>query len=257
MLTLYTASGAMPLAVDDYYIKELASGLDELCFSISIWDPLYVAIQEESSIKEESADGSAFYLVKAIDGGGSTASIKCQIDLDEWKTAFYVPYNSGSNSIGDIVTAIKPAGWSVVNNSGITYKRTIALDAATPMDVLEHIAKRTNTPIATIVGVATFYAQFRLEPVGKYLIMLCQGTACHVNGSELISSAITDELGIEDGQTTPDGLFSLEHVACLGCCSLSPVMMINGRTYSSLTPDKARKVIRDLAAQSAKGDEQS
>ena len=124
-----------------------------------------------------------------------------------------------------------------------------------PMDVLEHIAKRTNTPIATIVGVATFYAQFRLEPVGKYLIMLCQGTACHVNGSELISSAISDELGIEDGQTTPDGLFSLEHVACLGCCSLSPVMMINGRTYGRLTPDKARKVIRDLAVQSAKGEE--
>lgn len=126
-----------------------------------------------------------------------------------------------------------------------------------PMDVLEHIAKRTNTPIATIVGVATFYAQFRLEPVGKYLIMLCQGTACHVNGSELISSAISDELGIEDGQTTSDGLFSLEHVACLGCCSLSPVMMINGRTYGRLTPDKARKVIRDLAAQEAEGGEQS
>ena len=92
-----------------------------------------------------------------------------------------------------------------------------------PMDAMEHIAQRTGTPISTIVGVATFYAQFRLEPVGKYLIMLCQGTACHVNGSELISSAITDELGIEDGQTTKDGLFSLKHVACLGCCSLSPV----------------------------------
>lgn len=127
-----------------------------------------------------------------------------------------------------------------------------------PMDVMEHIAARTNTPIATIVGVATFYAQFRLEPVGRYLIMLCQGTACHVNGSELISAAITDELGIEDGQTTEDGLFSLEHVACLGCCSLSPVMMINGKTYGSLTPDKARKVIRGLAAeaaQSVEGDE--
>jgi NADH-quinone oxidoreductase subunit E len=118
-----------------------------------------------------------------------------------------------------------------------------------PMDVLEYIAKRTNTPIATIVGVATFYAQFRLEPVGKYLIMLCQGTACHVNGSELISSAITDELGIEDGQTTEDGMFSLEHVACLGCCSLSPVMMINGKTYGRLTPDKAKKVLRSLAAE--------
>ena len=122
-----------------------------------------------------------------------------------------------------------------------------------PMDVMEHISERTGTPIATIVGVATFYAQFRLEPVGKYLIMLCQGTACHVNGSELISSAISDELGIEDGQTTADGLFSLKHVACLGCCSLSPVMMINGKTYGSLTPDKAKKVLRQLAAEAAEG----
>lgn len=122
-----------------------------------------------------------------------------------------------------------------------------------PMDAMEHIAQRTGTPIATIVGVATFYAQFRLEPVGKYLIMLCQGTACHVNGSELISAAISDELGIEDGQTTEDGLFSLKHVACLGCCSLSPVMMINGQTYGSLTPDKAKKILRGLAAQEQEG----
>ena len=122
-----------------------------------------------------------------------------------------------------------------------------------PMDVMEYIEERTGTPIATIVGVATFYAQFRLEPVGKYLIMLCQGTACHVNGSELISAAISDELGIEDGQTTEDGLFSLKHVACLGCCSLSPVMMINGKTYGSLTPDKAKKVLRGLAAEAKEG----
>ena len=118
-----------------------------------------------------------------------------------------------------------------------------------PMDVMEHIAERTGVPIATIIGVATFYAQFRLEPVGKYLIMLCQGTACHVNGSELISAAISDELGIVDGQTTADGLFSLKHVACLGCCSLSPVMMINGKTYGSLTPDKAKRVLRGLRAE--------
>lgn len=118
-----------------------------------------------------------------------------------------------------------------------------------PMEAMEHIAQRTGTPLATIVGVATFYAQFRMQPVGKYLIMLCQGTACHVNGSELISSAIVDELGITDGETTEDGLFTLEHVACLGCCSLSPVMMINGRTYGSLTPDKAKKILRTLAAE--------
>lgn len=118
-----------------------------------------------------------------------------------------------------------------------------------PQEALELVAERTGTPLATIMGVATFYAQFRLQPVGKYLIMLCQGTACHVNGSELISSAITDELGIEAGQTTEDGLFTLEHVACLGCCSLSPVMMINGQTYGSLTPDKAKKILRTLAAE--------
>lgn len=123
-----------------------------------------------------------------------------------------------------------------------------------PIDVMELISQRTGTPIATVIGVATFYAQFRLQPVGKYLIMLCQGTACHVNGSELISAAITDELGIEDGQTTEDGLFSLKHVACLGCCSLSPVMMINGQTYGSLTPDKAKKVLRTLRAEAEGGD---
>ena len=123
-----------------------------------------------------------------------------------------------------------------------------------PLDVMELISARTGTAIASVIGVATFYAQFRLQPVGKYLIMLCQGTACHVNGSELISAAITDELGIEDGQTTEDGLFSLKHVACLGCCSLSPVMMINGKVYSSLTPDKAKKVLRTLRAEAEGGD---
>ena len=117
-----------------------------------------------------------------------------------------------------------------------------------PMEAVDRISAETGIAPATILGVATFYAQFRLKPVGKYLIQLCQGTACHVNGSELISAAITDELGIEDGETTEDGLFSLQHVACLGCCSLSPVMMINGETYSSLTPDKAKKILRELAA---------
>lgn len=121
-----------------------------------------------------------------------------------------------------------------------------------PMDVMEYIADQTGTPIASILGVATFYAQFRQKPVGKYLIMQCKGTACHVNGSDLIGHAIYDELGIHDGETTADGLFSLKEVACLGCCSLSPVMMINGTVYSSLTPDKTKKVLRNLAAESKK-----
>ncbi|MBQ8576313.1 MAG: NADH-quinone oxidoreductase subunit NuoE [Clostridia bacterium] len=117
-----------------------------------------------------------------------------------------------------------------------------------PTDVLYHIAERVGVSPAKVMGVATFYSQFRLEPVGKYLIMLCQGTACHVNGSERIEKAIKEELGISDGETTADGLFTLKNVACLGCCSLSPVMMINDETYGSLTPDKTKEILRDLKA---------
>ena len=112
-----------------------------------------------------------------------------------------------------------------------------------PTDVIKYISDKTGIKPAKIMGVATFYTQFRLKPVGKYLIMLCKGTACHVNNSDLIEKTIIETLGIRDGETTDDGLFSLKNVACLGCCSLSPVMMINGETYGSLTPDKDRKSV--------------
>ncbi len=115
-----------------------------------------------------------------------------------------------------------------------------------PKEAIELISERTGIATSEIMGVGTFYTQFRFEPVGKYLIMLCQGTACHVNGSELILQTIKDELGIDDGQTTEDGLFSLKCVACLGCCSLSPVMMVNEDTYGSLTPDKTKKILKEL-----------
>ena len=115
-----------------------------------------------------------------------------------------------------------------------------------PTDVLYCIAERICVSPAKVMGVATFYSQFRLKPVGKYLIMLCQGTACHVNGSQRIEAAITQELGISDGETTDDGLFTLKNVACLGCCSLSPVMMINGETYGSLSPSKTVEILRKL-----------
>ena len=115
-----------------------------------------------------------------------------------------------------------------------------------PKEAIKLISEKTGIAESEIMGVATFYTQFRFEPVGKYLIMLCQGTACHVNSSELILQTIKDELGIEDGQTTEDGLFSLKCVACLGCCSLSPVMMVNEDTYGSLTPDKTKKILKEL-----------
>jgi NADH-quinone oxidoreductase subunit E len=115
-----------------------------------------------------------------------------------------------------------------------------------PKSALELIAKETGVKPAKVLGAATFYTQFRFKTVGKYLIFLCQGTACHVNGSEKIENAIWEELKIKDGETTPDNLFTLENVACLGCCSLAPVMMINGEAYGKLTPESVRKIIRDI-----------
>ena len=121
-----------------------------------------------------------------------------------------------------------------------------------PMDAVYHIAGRTGLTPAKIMGVATFYSQFRFQAVGKYLIMVCKGTACYVNGAERIIEAISEELGIGDNQTTEDGLFSLSLVSCLGCCSLAPVMMINEDTYGSLTPDKVKKILRDIREKEGK-----
>lgn len=120
-----------------------------------------------------------------------------------------------------------------------------------PMEAMEYISEETGNKKASIYGVATFYQQFRLEPVGKYLILQCQGTACHVNGSKEVSKAISRELGIEPGETTEDQLFTVEDVACLGCCSLAPVIMINDDTYGNLTPDEAVKIVRKLKKENA------
>ncbi|MBP6887324.1 MAG: NADH-quinone oxidoreductase subunit NuoE [Oscillospiraceae bacterium] len=115
-----------------------------------------------------------------------------------------------------------------------------------PPDILEALSARTGIPVPEILGVATFYAQFRLRPAGKHGIRLCFGTACHVNGSETIGDALRDELGVELGGTTEDGFYTLSTVACLGCCSLAPVMMIDGEVYGRLTPDKARQIVREF-----------
>ena len=114
-------------------------------------------------------------------------------------------------------------------------------------ELLEYIAEKVEIPEAKVMGVATFYAGFRNKPVGKNLILLCQGTACHVNGSAEIEKSIQEHLGVSEGEITPDGLFTYNNVACLGCCSLSPAMMINGRTYGKLTGETAVKILRGIA----------
>ena len=145
------------------------------------------------------------------------------------------------------------AHYADVKGSLITIlQKTQEIYGYIPMDAIYHISGRTGLTPAKILGVATFYSQFRFQAVGKYLIMICKGTACYVNGAERIIEAVKEELGIGDNETTPDGLFSLSLVSCLGCCSLAPVMMINEDTYGSLTPDKVRKILRDIREKEGK-----
>ena len=118
-----------------------------------------------------------------------------------------------------------------------------------PRDVIARLSERMGIFISQIMGVVTFYSQFRLEPVGKNIVKICFGTACHVIGAENIADAICRELGIKLGDTTEDRLFTVESVACLGCCSLAPVIMINNETHGRLTPDSTRNTIREFKAQ--------
>ena len=112
-----------------------------------------------------------------------------------------------------------------------------------PKEALTILAFRMNIPIARVLSAATFYTQFRFEPIGKYLIRVCHGTACHIAGASKLTDVISRELRIENGQTTEDMLFTLEKVACLGCCALAPVVMINDTTYGRLTPGRFIKIV--------------
>jgi NADH-quinone oxidoreductase subunit E len=121
---------------------------------------------------------------------------------------------------------------------------------------MEEIHQQTGVPVTAIFGVATFYAQFRLKPVGKYLIRVCHGTACHVSGANDITEAVSDQLGVPDGETTPDRLFTLETVACLGCCSLAPVITVGTTTHGNLDPREVKKVVQKVQkAEKAKAPE--
>ncbi len=115
-----------------------------------------------------------------------------------------------------------------------------------PREAFEYISKGTGIELSEMYGVATFYAQFRLTPVGKHIIKVCHGTACHVQEAGAITEALEDSLKVKDGETTEDGLFTLESVACLGCCSLAPVMMIGDETYGKLNRNQAVKVIKEI-----------
>jgi len=111
-----------------------------------------------------------------------------------------------------------------------------------PEEAMREIARFTGVPEAAVYGVATFYAQFRFTPIGKYHVMVCRGTACHVRGADRIREEIERRLGVKEGGVTEDGRYSLESVACIGCCSLAPCIMINRRVEAKMTPAKVKRL---------------
>ena len=113
-----------------------------------------------------------------------------------------------------------------------------------PEEILTYIATAMGLSAATVFGVATFYAQFSLEPKGKYVVRVCDGTACHVRHSMLVYQAIRSKLELKDGKfTTPDMMFTVETVACLGACGVAPAMVVNGEVYGKMTPEAACTII--------------
>ncbi len=115
-----------------------------------------------------------------------------------------------------------------------------------PEEVLKYISIKIKVPLSRIYGVITFYAQFYQKPRGKYIIKLCQGTACYVKGGKGILEEVERKLGVKAGETTDDRLFTLETVACLGTCFLAPVKMVNDQYHGKLTPRSAVKVLEKI-----------
>jgi len=115
-----------------------------------------------------------------------------------------------------------------------------------PRTVLRHLSRRNGIPLARVYGVATFYSSFFLAPRGKHVLRVCCGTACHVGGSTRILEALSEDLGIQPGETTADFHFTLDTVGCVGCCSLAPVVVVGDESHGRLTRSGALEVVAAL-----------
>ena len=125
-----------------------------------------------------------------------------------------------------------------------------------PVEILEYVSKKMDLSPAKIFGVATFYENFSLEPKGKYIIKICDGTACHVKKSMPVLEALKKELGLSEGkQTTDDLLFTIETVSCLGACGLAPVITVNDEVHGKITPERAVDIIKGLKEEASNGNQ--
>jgi NADH-quinone oxidoreductase subunit E len=118
-------------------------------------------------------------------------------------------------------------------------------------EAVAEVGKHLKLPVSKIYGVATFYNQFTFQPRGRFHVQVCRGTACHVKGSAKVLDMMQKELHIKAGQTTPDGLFSLEVVSCIGACGLSPAINIDGEVHAGMSPDKVRPIVNSYRSKAA------
>lgn len=126
-----------------------------------------------------------------------------------------------------------------------------------PENVMRRVADAAGEPLSKALGVATFYAQFRLRPHAKHTIRCCHGTACHVSGATRVSEELKKYLGIEAGENTPDMLLTIEEVHCVGACGMAPVVMIDDRAHGKLTPEKAVEVVKAFRTEIGSGLEEA
>lgn len=120
-----------------------------------------------------------------------------------------------------------------------------------PREAIESVSQGLGVPLIEVYRVASFYKAFKLNPSGKHVLTMCTGTACHVRGSHLLLDYAISQLGVKPGEVTPDGLFSIEQVNCLGACALGPIVAENGTYHHHMTPAKLRKLIETLSRQEA------
>ena len=166
MLTLYHNGEEHPIQNTEYYIRELANGLDEVIFTLSVWDPIYQILAEEDDIVDR---GGQRYLVKQIDGGAVTAKIICQLDLDEWRSTLSVGYDSGSKTVRQQIEAVAPTGWTVQDLSGSSIQRTLHGDL-TPLQVCQECTGVYQVYIRwnTETKVVRIYPKAMSDPVGSF-----------------------------------------------------------------------------------------
>ena len=166
MLALIHNGVAQPIQDTEYYVRQLASGFDEVIFQISIHDPIYQILAEEMQIMDR---GGQTYLVKQIDGGPDRAKVICALDVDDWKASMYVNWANGSNTLYNTINAVKPSGWTIIDETGSTIRRTIE-GSLTPLEIVQECAATYNTYPRwdTKTKTLTLHPTTMQEPVGSF-----------------------------------------------------------------------------------------